>query len=796
MLLLRDGLVSKEDLESVLGAQHDSRRQRLSGSKLGELLVERGLVGREQVAKLVAEQYELPFIELGEADVDLEVARRLPGDLARNFHALPLSELPGSSLLVAISDPATVLFAEDLREALGTTLRFAVVPPDAMEAAIARVHPGFPGPAPEAGEAEPEEPSDEFFVLVEDVDAEEPANDGRYLGSSRAAAQLWPPLGALLIREGLIDDEELDAALAQQRLSGGKRLGEILVERGTLTRADVARLVAEQYELPFVDLDQHELDPGAAALLPADVARRHSGIPIAFDPDGAVRVAIADPAAVLYSDELRSALDRTVRFAVAAPDAIDTAIAKAYGTPVEEANEPVAESAEEPLEIEPVALELVEPHPAPEPSVGEDEGEGEEEPEPVAEAPVEPVSYDADAPEVDDALERALALGATDVHFTPQPHALVMRVRIEGMLRELASFPSERQAAVLARLKQMAGLELQTAQAPQEGHLRFESGEGADLRLVVLPTARGEKATLHLLSTLSQPASLAELGLAAESEEALRSALSQPSGIVLVCGPPESGCSTTLYALLRELNTPGRALATLESPVEQVLPGVDQVSVDPEAGLTYEAGLRAILLSDPDVVFVGDLADTETAAGAVRAAVAGRLVLSRLAVSSPLTAFERLLELGVERGPLSATLSCVVAQRVVHRICADCREPYYAGSAELSELGRSADEAGRRLLARGSGCVACAGTGYRGRVAVFEVLRVTDEIRSLLAGDSSAAEIERAAVSAGMQTFRDQCVHLCLEGVTTVSELRRISSPQLEITAPADPGPHQDVDEG
>ena len=805
VLLLRDGIVTKEDLETVLDAQRDSRSQRLSGAKLGELLVERGLVTREQVAKLVAEQYELPYIELAEDDVDVSVARLLGEDLARSFSALPLSALPGGSVLVAIADPATVLFAEDLRQALGEApLRFAVVPQDALETQIDRVY----ELAAEWWRAEEtDEGSNELAFVEPGLEIEEHSSNGSYLGSSRAAAQLWPPLGALLIREGLITDEELDAALAQQKLSRGKRLGEILVERGTVTRSEVARLLAEQYELPFVDLDSSEVDEDAALLLSPEIARRHSSLPIGFEQDGALRVAIADPAAILYSDELRHAVELPVRFVVAPPNAIEDALERMYGSApglelvgdgivASEAEDRVNETETENEEDVVQWLEQIST---------DDDGAGAEvsvaavealdAPAPAPEPVVTPLR-DIAAPEVEEALERALVLGATDVHFTPQPHAVVVRVRIDGMLRELATFPTSRRDAIVARLKQLGGLDLETSQAPQEGHLQLGGGDGANLRLVVLPTAHGEKATLHLLTELSQPISLSELGLTSEGDAALREALARQAGLVVVCGPPESGASTTLYAMLRELNTPERALATIEDPVEQVLPGVDQVAVDHASGLGFASSLRAILLSDPDVVLVGELADPETAVGAVRAAVAGRLVLTRLGVSTPAGALDRLLELGAERGPLAATLACVVAQRLVHRICADCREPYYGSAEELAELGRSPEEAGRRLLARGSGCVACGGTGFRGRVAVFEILSVTDELRTRLADGTAADEIERMAVASGMQTFRDQCVSLCLEGVTTVSELRRVTSEQPEpaFTAPPDPAPYPDAD--
>src|SRR5262249_32361578 len=257
----------------------------------------------------VAEQYELPFIELEETDIDVRIARRLNEDLARSFQALPISALPGGSYLIAIADPATVLFAEDLRNDLGAPLRFAVVPRDEMGPAIDRVYSSELDP--ESFEAT-DQTDDELVVVADGAEEAESAPDVRFLGSSRTVAHLWPPLGALLVREALVSEEELDAALAQQRLSGGKRLGEILVERGSVTQTDIARLIAEQYELPFVDLAWPEVDAEAAALLPEEVARRLSALPITVESDGVLQVAIADPAAVLYSDELRTTLDRSL----------------------------------------------------------------------------------------------------------------------------------------------------------------------------------------------------------------------------------------------------------------------------------------------------------------------------------------------------------------------------------------------------------------------------------------------------------------------------------------------------
>ena len=856
---MRDGLVTKEDLEAILDDQRDSRQLRITGRRLGEILVGRGVVTQAQVAKLVAEQYELPFVELEEADIDLKVAALLTEDLARRFSAVPISSFPDGSLLLAIADPATVIFSDELRRVLGASPRFAVVGPDAIAAAITFVHERSEVPIERNGSELGANGGAVAELHTEGADTSAPiqASDEPYFGSQRAVAHLWPPLGALLMREGLVTDAELETALAQQRLSASRRLGEILVERGVVTNADVARLVAEQYELPFVELAEYEAEPATAALLPEEIARRYSALPVGFLPDGSLRVAVADPTNVLYSDELHLALGVPASFAVADPSAIDRAITLVYEqAPADDAGPEISEV------VEPHAADAsltaidevvdgstddgVAENPAPEdvadttateelPQIHLVEGVGEvlagddtfesvwadvvayeddlpeasaaeefAEIEEIAETQVveeiadtfalegtlEPVTTDevafsmpdegavpevewvdeAPAPvepaetpavdELDETIERALSLGASSIHFSPQPHGLVVRGRVDGVMRELETLPSSEQDSMTTRLKSMTEL---------------VTGAGTvDVRVDVLPTTQGEKVTLRVHDEVAAPIALTDLGMAPDVEETVWKAIHQPSGAIVVCGPTASGKTTTLYAALRELNAPERTLTTVDDPVGYVLPGIDQVEVDPRAGLSFAQGLRTILSSDPDVILVGEVRDEETAGMAAQAAMTGHLVLSGLDAPTAAAAVQRFAEMGVEPGVLGATLTCVVAQRLVRRVCQDCRETYYATEEDLVELGRPADDAGPRLLVRGRGCTACGDTGFRGRAALFEVLRVTDDIRSLVAERASTTEIQRAAVAAGMRTLREDGIRHCLEGVTTAAEVQRV----------------------
>jgi type II secretory ATPase GspE/PulE/Tfp pilus assembly ATPase PilB-like protein len=767
-----------------------------------------------QVAQLLAEQYELPYLELGESDVNLRAAALLSEEQARAYSALPISVLPDASVLVAVSDPPLVLFSDDFRRLLGVPLRYAVSAQDRLDAAIAYA-------AARASE-DGDESSGNVVVLDpetdgagDDLDAA-PEPEAIIVLPEHPRAHRSAALGALLMRDGLIGERELEAALAQQRITGSKRLGEILVERGDVTRAQVARLVAEQYDLPFLEVEPLRIQLESAGLLPEPVARRLSALPLGHAEDGSLLVVVSDPTNVLYADELRDTLAAPIRFAVAAPDEIEAAInyVSRRAEPVEPMEqmddvqevEDVEPELEAEVEAEAVADEPEPPHEDPlEPQADEPQTEDlrldeallaeleeppPDDPEPGRDEPVAVAlvvaSNGADrgvleddlpepgADEVDEAIARALSLGATTLQFSPQSRGLVVRCRVDGAMQELEVLPRSLQPAVTSRLAQLANLR-PVEHAPREGLLTFADDErSVDLRVTTIPTKLGPQVTLRVPDPEGEPTSIADLGLRSPVEAALREALRKPSGAVVVAGSVLSGRTTTLYAALRELTLPDSAVATIEDPVERLLPGLDQVEVDPPAGVTFLRGLRAILRTAPDVVLVGELADADTSRLAVHAARADRVVLAALDAPTAAAGVRRLVDLGVDARTLSSTLSCLVAQHLVRRVCAECRETYYASADEVAELGRPDDESGRRLLARGRGCASCSGSGFRGWAAVFEALPLTEDVRALVGDASAPTAIRDAAVAAGMSTMWDGAVGLCLDGVTTVSELRQV----------------------
>jgi type IV pilus assembly protein PilB len=555
-----------------------------------------------------------------------------------------------------------------------------------------------------------------------------------------AAAHPWPALGALLLRDGALTVEQLQVALEEKRTST-KRLGEILVDRGFVTPTQVSRVLAEQHELPFVDLVRDPVDMAAAGLLSEELARRYGAIPVRFLADGSVLVAVADPTDVVVSDDLRLALGTTVRVGVASAETIARTIARVHGGE---------------LEVE-------------EPEIPEPDEEG-------GATVVDLRDASSLAPaikQVNVVLSRALDLGASDVHFTPQRKRLLVRARVDGVMREIGSIPKNLQPAVTSRLKVMAELDIAEKRAPQDGRLSLKSGDRSiDVRVAVLPTSFGEKVTLRIMASGDAAASLSELGLTDAAAAELERAVQQPFGAVIAVGPTGSGKSTTLHAALARVNDDERVITTIEDPVEYQVANADQIEVNPRAGLTFASGLRTILRSDPDVILVGEIRDEETAEIAFQAAMTGHMVLSSLHAQNAASAIARLKDMGVDPGLIATSLNCIVAQRLARKLCEHCREPYVADQAERAELGLgSADE--QAWLYRSTGCEACSYTGYSGRVGLFEVMPIRGRIRSLV--ERSTEEIFAAAVEGGMTTMRQDGLRLVLAGVTSLAEVRRVT---------------------
>jgi type IV pilus assembly protein PilB len=553
-----------------------------------------------------------------------------------------------------------------------------------------------------------------------------------------------PQLGTLLLRDGAVTLEQLEAALAEKESNGG-RLGEILLRHGFASGAQVAQALAEQHGLEFLELGQFEVDPAAASLLPEKVARRLGALPICFTADDIVLIAVSDPTDVLASDDLRFALGLQIRLAVVTDEDMKKTLERCYRTSV---------------------------------LVDTDELETD-----AALVPVDDVrdGTSTSAPAINLAnqiISKAIEDGASDIHFEPQLHAMVVRARIDGVMRRVAEVPKSLQPAITSRLKIMGELDIADRRIPQDGRISIRyGGSPMDLRVAVLPTTYGEQVVLRILHRASGRLGLSDLGMSPEAEATFTRAVKQPYGAVLAVGPTGSGKTTTLYAALEFLNDDARALTTIEDPVEYQIPGVNQVEVNARAGLTFSRGLRTILRSDPDVLLVGEIRDEETARIAIQAAMTGHLVLTTLHTHNAASSIARLRDMGVEQSLMAASINCIVAQRLARRLCMECREAYEPSAEELAAEGVEGQGLEGTTLYRPVGCVQCSTTGYNGRVALYEVMPVVGKIRRLI--EASTEEIFAAAVEAGMTTLREDGIRLCRAGISSLEEIRRVTGDRL-----------------
>ena len=509
--------------------------------------------------------------------------------------------------------------------------------------------------------------------------------------------------------------------------------------RGRGAGAALARQTAERFALPFVDLRALGVDHSAAETIEARVLLRTSAFPYALEGDRLL-VAIADPSDVQAIDELRFATAHEVVFAVAAREEIEQELRNLERQADATRRQAIAE--EEEL---------------------------------LFDDQVETVEDDDSAPLiklVNAIIFQAVEDRASDVHFLPQPDGLVVRLRVDGVLRELERIPRHRGAAVLSRIKVLAKLDIAEHRRPQDGRISLKTKEGrqVDIRVSVLPSVEGEGVILRLLDKSEEPPTLTDIGLSFPMQMALEQILNRPTGAVLVTGPTGSGKSTTLYAAIADIARPEVNVITIEDPVEYRLAGIYQLQVNQKIDFDFAKALRAVLRSDPDVVMVGEIRDRETAEISMRAALTGHFVLSTLHTNDAPSAITRLTEMGVEPFVVASSITAVLAQRLARRLCEHCREPYEPTADELEKAGF---DAGTAQLWRPGSCERCT-RGYRGRVGVFQLLLMTEEVRRLAARDVAADEIEAAGKAAGMRTLWEDGVDKVLAGLTTLDELRRI----------------------
>jgi type IV pilus assembly protein PilB len=557
----------------------------------------------------------------------------------------------------------------------------------------------------------------------------------------------------LLAATRLVPEDKL--ALARGRAQQTGSLASALIEEGVATSEGIARMLSATHQMPLIDLDLNGVDDDAVREVPLHVLERVVAIPFGF-ADGVLRVAVADPANLHGIDELRLATRHQLELGIASRESILHWIRKQV-----RASEAFGSRAlgldEEELLAEEVAEDVTD--------LEIEDG--------VSDVPLVRL--------VNSILFQAAEDGASDVHFAPEEDSLVVRFRIDGVLQEMQRIPKRLMPGVTTRLKVLAKLDIAERRKPQDGRISLSAaaaGRMLDVRVATLPTVEGESVVMRLLDKSKKPPTLEQLGLSADMRDKLSEIVKRPTGALLVTGPTGSGKSTTLFAALNQINRPEINIITVEDPVEYRLSGINQVQINSRAGLTFAAALRSILRSDPDVVMVGEIRDGETAKISIEAALTGHLVLSTLHTNDAPSALTRLNEMGVEPFLTGAAVTGVLAQRLARKLCTHCCEMYTPSAEEMIAARVSPDVAAASdgmAFYRKRGCPRCNQTGYKGRVGIYQLLAMTEDLASLAARHATREEIERAAIEGGMKTLWDDGIAKVAAGLTSIEELARVT---------------------
>jgi len=564
-------------------------------------------------------------------------------------------------------------------------------------------------------------------------------------------------LGELLLRDQLISHEQLDLAQEESRKSG-ERIGTSLVKLGAIDEGELTQFLSKQYGVPSINLNDWEVEPELISLMPKDVVLRHRVIPVSRTGSSLI-VAMADPSNILAIDDLKFLTGYNIEVVVASEIGIDEAFKKYYQPKTAELInlEALLEELENTVTVE----KTVEDNPG----VVDLEKQAED-------VPVVRLSNHI--------LTKAIQMGASDIHIEPYEKSYRVRYRVDGVLQEMLQIPPTLKAALSSRVKIMSQLDISERRLPQDGRIKLKlaGGKEMDYRVSVMPTLFGEKICMRLLDKGNLQLDMTRLGFERPQLEDFKGAIHKPFGMCLVTGPTGSGKTTTLYSALAELNQVTENICTAEDPVEFNLPGINQCQMHDEIGLNFSAALRCFLRQDPDVIMIGEIRDFETGEIAVKAALTGHLVLSTLHTNDAPSTVTRLLNMGIEPFLVTASLNVVEAQRLVRKVCSGCAEPVDTPKEKMQLAGISdeAIETAKCMRGRGGDCKVCGGSGYKGRIAVYEIMLMKEALKELILQGASAAELKTEAIRHGLKTLRMAAVSKLCEGVTTIEEVSRVTA--------------------
>lgn len=778
-ILLEMGVLKITDLKKAWDIQREKN------NNIEDVLLELGLVSKKDIMHANAKKMGIPFVDLTDYQIkDESVPLLITRNIANRYKVIPIEKENGV-LTVAMDDPADIFCIDDIRLATALEIKPVFADVKEIEKLIVKYF-GEEKKQPEPKVKSTKELEDELegqdmfgsddsllnSSLYDSIKTDMEPNS--FEGSTSNVVQsdldfarqgeggiFKDKIGNLLVRSGVITQEQLDHALSVQAKAGGL-IGQILVKNGYLDKKSLFEFLQKQMGVDFVDVENIQIDEEVLQLVSSSIAKMHNLIPIEKS-NNALKVAMSDPMNIFSIDDLRLTTGLEIIPCLGDEEQIVAQIDKYYGKVEKKEKEKRQEQSfakldEEIKEInEKIAGEIIE--------LEEDDDDTLD------------VSNLENAPivkMVNILLQKAIATRSSDIHIEPQEDLVLIRFRIDGQLVQIMSYDKKILPSLVARIKIMSGLNIAEKRIPQDGRIGMKlHGKEYDMRVSVLPTMFGEKIVIRIADKEGFNVSKLDLGFFEDDMEKFDEIISNPHGIVLVTGPTGSGKSTTLYTALKELCKPNVNILTVEDPVESTIRGINQVQVNVKAGLTFALALRSFLRQDPDIIMVGEIRDSETAEIATRAAITGHLVFSTLHTNDAASSVTRMIDMGIEPFLLSSSLVGLIAQRLVRRLCTNCKEPMEIDDNIRNILNLQEDE--EVTVYKAKGCEQCNDMGYKGRIAVYEILKVNREIRELISKNANSDVIKDMAIKHDMKTLRMNCARLVKNGTTTIEEMMRIA---------------------
>ncbi|HOQ37123.1 MAG TPA: ATPase, T2SS/T4P/T4SS family [Acetivibrio sp.] len=778
-ILLEMGVLKITDLKKAWDIQREKN------CSIEDVLLELGLVSQKDLMHANAKKMGIPFVDLTDYQIkDESVPLLITRNIANRYKVIPI-EKDNGVLTVAMDDPTDIFCIDDIRLATALEIKPVLADVKEIEKLILKYF-GEEKKQPKAKvipmkQLEDELEGQDMFSEEESLlnsqmydSIKSDVQPNSFEGSTSNVVQsdldfarqgeggiFKDKIGNLLVRAGVITQEQLDHALSMQAKSGGL-IGQILVKNGYLNKKSLFEFLQKQMGVDFVDLENIQIDEEVLHLVSSSIAKMHNLIPIEKS-NNYLKVAMSDPMNIFSIDDLRLTTGLEIIPCLADEEQIAIQIDKYYGKVDKKKREEQQEQSfakldEEIKEInEKIADEIIETEETEEDTLDVSDLEN---------APIVKM--------VNVILQKAIATKSSDIHIEPQEDLVQIRYRIDGQLVPIMSYDRKILPSLVARVKIMSGLNIAEKRIPQDGRIGMKLHKKEyDMRVSVLPTMFGEKIVIRIADKEGFNVSKQDLGFFEDDMKKFDEIISHPHGIVLVTGPTGSGKSTTLYTALKELCKPNVNILTVEDPVESTIRGINQVQVNVKAGLTFAAALRSFLRQDPDIIMVGEIRDGETAEIATRAAITGHLVFSTLHTNDAASSVTRMIDMGIEPFLLSSSLVGLIAQRLVRRLCPNCKEPVEIDD-ETREL-LNIEEGEEVTVFKAKGCEHCNNTGYKGRIAVYEILQVDREIRELISKNANSDDIKDLAIKHGMKTLRMNSARLVKNGTTSIEEMMRIA---------------------